>query len=80
MAHVFVATDHRTDPYILKTLPTILGSAGHAYSIIHPLEKIVEAAEHAAMPSQSVRRVIWTLNPPFPGKEWKAKSSREPFH
>src|SRR5260370_41466344 len=48
MAHIFVATDHRTDPYILKTLPAILGVAGHAYTVIHPLEKIVEAAEHAA--------------------------------
>jgi hypothetical protein len=48
MAHVFVASDHRTDPYILKTLPAVLDASGHAYTVIHPLEKIVEAAELSA--------------------------------
>lgn len=48
MAHVFVATDHYADPYILETLPAVLGGAGHAHTVIHPLEKIVEAAAHSA--------------------------------
>jgi len=48
MAHVFIATDHRTDPYIQKVLPTVLGAAGHAHTFIHPLENLVEAVEQSA--------------------------------
>jgi len=46
---MFIASDIRADPYIQKDLPTFLGAAGHEQLTIHPMEKIVEAAEHSAI-------------------------------
>jgi hypothetical protein len=49
MAHMFIASDLRADPFIRTDLPKLLGTAGHEQSTIHPMEKIVEATEHSAI-------------------------------
>jgi hypothetical protein len=48
MSHIFVSSDLIHDDFIEKEIPKILGAAGHAYAAMNPLDKIVEACEHAA--------------------------------
>ena len=48
MAQTFVASDHRTDPYVLTTLPKVLEKGGHSHTHVFPLENLVVAIESSA--------------------------------